>query len=181
MGIPSDSSRFFPFFKISTFGFFWILSDYSGAFGLFHIGTFKFLNSIQVVLKPCRYVQTAEFSKFFQIFQDSSRFSQISTRFPRILQIFSIFFILSDYSGCFQMLSVCFQSNFFRFYQTPSGILKIFSNFSVLFRSFQMPADSFKFFQIPQVCVFFLIRFNFSKFFKILSDSPVPSVFFTNL
>ena len=35
--ILSDVFRSFPFFKISTFGFFWITSDYSGAFGLFHL------------------------------------------------------------------------------------------------------------------------------------------------
>ena len=81
-------------------------------------------------------------------------------------------------------LLVCSQSNFLRFYQRPSGILKILSNFSVLFRSFQILSDSGRFFQIPPVFLdsiwFFEILQNSLSFSQVPSDSfkllQIPSV-----
>ena len=112
-----------------------------------------------------RFFQT--FSEFLRFFR-SRNFSQIPSNSSIFLQMLSdsfIFFLILSFRffrfffysfGCFSILPICFQSNFLRFYQTPSGILKILSNFPVLFRSFQILSDACRFFQILP---------NFSSFF----------------
>ena len=122
---------------------------------------------MQILSDSCRLFQILpDFSRFFEILTGFLRFLQItseSLKLPQIpsdsfkciqvlsffsdslFQIFSIFFNRSDYAECFSILPVCFQSNFLRFYQRPSGILKILSKFSVLFRSFQILSDFSKF------------------------------------
>ena len=80
--------------------------------------------------------------RYFQIPADSSKFFQIlnfsidSFKFLQFLS-FSFWFSLSDSFEFLQILS-----------KPPSGILKIFSKFSVLFRSFQILSNACRFFQI---------------------------------
>ena len=148
----SDS---FVFLKIVPFGFLWIVSDYSGYFWMlsdFFTFFWTFSSYNQIVLEPYRYFQIlADSSKLFQIFLDSSRSSHVLTDSFRISRF------LPDSFKFLQILS-----------KPPSGILKILSNFSVLYRSFQTLSDPCRFFQILLDSSAFL---DSSWFFEILRNS----------
>ena len=141
--VSPDSFRVFQIFSESP-NFFQILSDFfllfrifPDAFRCFRIvsdsfkdtvkdfhDSFKFLGSIQVLLKLYRYFQIPpNFSKFFQIFLDSSRFSQIPSNSFKCFQIFLFFPIIPDA------------------FDAP-GLFSILSKFSVLFRPFHALSDS---------------------------------------
>ena len=98
------------------------------------------------------------FLKFSQIPSNSSRFFHFLS--DSLFQILSIFFILSDYSGCFSMLPNCFRffgifSDAFKdtvrnpqIFQFCSDHFRSAHIFSDICRFFQIFLDSFEFFQM---------------------------------
>ena len=131
---PADFSKFnqiLPVFLVSPsdcFQFFWVsqfLSD--------------FLRVLQILWNSFRFFSNLPIS----FFSDAFRFFHSLS--DSLFKIHSIFFI-PDAFRYFQIVS-----DFFEFFQmlskTQSGILKILSNFSDLYRSLQILQNSFKFFQ----------------------------------
>ena len=138
--IPSNFTRFFYFLLILSFRFF---RFFSGSFKdtvRDRHDSFKFLSSVQVVLKPYRY---------------SLRFPQIPPDSFKCFQILSISFWFSvsgffDFFYSFRWFRIA--SNSLKFFkiqrhcQESSRFFKIFRCYTDRFRAFQVPTDSFSFF-----------------------------------
>ena len=129
-----------------------------------HSNFFRFFPNLPISLK---------FSQIPQVPPDSFKFLHfLSDSLLQILSIFLFFRIILDTFRCFRIVS-----DFLEFFQmrskTPSGILKILSNFSVPLRSFQVLTAHFRSLQIlSNPCRFLKIIPKSFSFFRFFSNFP---------